>query len=128
MKAKAAPAWGRSTKHSAKAVTIHHANAVRANIPETILLAKSYHTVARKSKHSPSTKFTEIVDWLIDSGCSIGMTPNHDDLISDITKTSCVVEVTKGVLTRAPQKGAVKIRVQDIYTGDSCFVLMHNVL
>ena len=32
------------------------------------------------------------------------------------------------VLTKAPKRGTVKIRVQDIYTGDSCFVLMHNVL
>ena len=37
------------------------------------------------------------------------MTPNLDDLIADIEKTTCVVEVATGVLTKAPKKETANI-------------------
>ena len=56
------------------------------------------------------------------------MTPHKEDLICDLTDSTCVVEVATGVLTRAPKIGTAKIRTDDINTGDCCYVLVHNVL
>ena len=56
------------------------------------------------------------------------MTPHKEDLICDLTDSTCVVEVATGVLTRAPKIGTAKIRIDDISTGDCCYVLVHNVL
>ena len=72
--------------------------------------------------------YSEITDWLVDSGCSISMTPFLEDLVSDVTKAAAVVEVATGVLTQAPLQGTVKIHIQDIYTHDECYVLLEDVL
>ena len=59
----------------------------------------AYHTVVQESD---SSVYSEMTDWLIDSGCSISMTPFIEDIVADKSKSDAVVEVATGVLTPAP--------------------------
>ena len=56
------------------------------------------------------------------------MTPYYEDIIGDHEQVDHSVEVATGVLVNAPIQGTVKILVEDIYTNDKVFVLIHNVL
>ena len=79
-------------------------------------------------QESDPSVYSEMTDWLIDSGCSISMTPFIEDIVADKSKSDAVVEVATGVLTPAPLQGTVKIHIQDIYTYEECFVFLHDVL
>ena len=85
-----------------------------------MMKVRAYHTVVNNKESNPKHNATPIVQWLIDSGCSTHMTPYFEDLIGDIERTDSNVEVATGVLTKAPLQGTVKIKIQDIYTNDSC--------
>ena len=41
---------------------------------------------------------TFITDWLIDSGCSVPMTPHREDFVGHLMDFSCSVEVSTGNL------------------------------
>ena len=75
------------------------------------VIEQAYHTMAEQNDASA---YSEITDWLIDSGCSISMTPYVEDLIGDVQKTIAVVAVATGVLTQAPLQGAAVIQVRKI--------------
>ena len=85
----------------------------------------AYGTVVQEP--DPSV-YSEVTDWLIDSGCSISMTPFIENIVADKSKSDAVVGVATGVLTPAPLQGTVKIHIQDIYIYDGCFVFLHDVL
>ena len=87
----------------------------------------AYHTVVYDSESNPKHLATSIVKWLIDSECSISMTPYYSDLIEDIEPNHSNVEVGTGVLTPAPFQGTVKIRIEDVYDDKKCYVLLHNI-
>ena len=56
-----------------------------------------------------SQKYSELSEWLIDSGCSNHMTPFEDDLMSDIANSKSLVEVANGTIVKAPNKGTALI-------------------
>ena len=121
-KQRAAPAWAKQSSHSAQSAIVHQANMAEH---DQIIYGEAYHTIVHHNDPSP---YTHITDWLIDSGCSISMTPHATDLICNKKKSKSTVEVATGVLTRAPIEGTVKIKLTDVRNGNECFVLLHNVL
>ena len=72
--------------------------------------------------------YSELSEWLIDSGCSNHMTPYEDDLISDVTKSKSLVEVAIGNIVKAPNKGTALIRIVDIKTNKTFDILLEDVL
>ena len=85
----------------------------------------AYHTGVNQK--DPNV-YTEIIDWLIDSGQSILMSPYIEDFISDKHKSSSTAEVATGVLTKAPMQGTVKTHIEDILNGNECYILLLGVL
>ena len=69
-----------------------------------------------------------ISEWLIDSGCSIHMTPYKSDLISDIKKSKILVQVANGNIVQADSIGSIKIRINDITGKPSQDILLEEVL
>ena len=148
-KQRAAPAWAKTAeKHKAQYV-VHHASIaatvstvnkdVHSALPVWDIqpdhqaklhqsMRAVYHTVVQSDESNPNHLYSNITVWLIDSGCSNHMTPYLTDFIGDQQRASCSVEVATGVLTQAPLQGTVKIKLQDIYSGKWCYVLLHNVL
>ena len=83
-------------KHDAN----HTANAV---IRSSSSQSRSLHWATMASTTSKPTddcphSYSELSEWLIDSGCSNHMTPYEDDLISDVTKSKSLVEVANEIL------------------------------
>ena len=135
-------------KHYARMVTIHDTqgkpiststthhqvhnvdeiNDLMGNGANETEMLKAYHTVTEPDDNNPDEKVTSVTLWLVDSGCSNHMTPFLHDIIGNHENVECVVEVATGVLVPAPLQGTVKIKLEDIYTSDSCIVLLHNVL
>ena len=72
--------------------------------------------------------YSELSEWLIDSGCSNHMTPYEDDLISDVTKSKSLVEVANGNIVKAPNKGTALICIVDIKTNKTFDILLEDVL
>ena len=50
-------------------------------------------------------QYSELSEWLINSGCSNHMTPFTEDLITDVSKSKSLVEVANGTIVKAPKKG-----------------------
>ena len=72
--------------------------------------------------------YSELSEWLIDSGCSNHMTPFEDDLISDVMKSKSVVEVANGKIVKGPNKGTALIRIVDVKTNKTFDMLLEDVL
>ena len=65
---------------------------------------------------NPTTPFTYITQWLIDSGCSAHMTPHLSDLSKDILPSEAMVQVANGNIVRANKQGTALITLTDIHT------------
>ena len=81
-----------------------------------------------KSNDDISQQFSELSEWLIDSGCSNHMTPFADNLISDITKSKSLVEVANGNIVEVPKKGTALIRIVDVQTNKTFYMLLEDIL
>ena len=69
-----------------------------------------------------------ISEWLIDSGCSIHMTPYKSDLTSDIKRSKILVQVANGNIVQAHSIGSTKIRINDITGKPHQDILLEDVL
>ena len=84
-------------------------------------------TMANSSQRT-SHKYSEFSEWLIDSGCSNHMTPFANDLITDVSNSTSLVEVANGNIMKAPKKGTALIRIIDVQTHSTFDVLLEDVL
>ena len=81
-----------------------------------------------KSDDNSSLKYSELSEWLIDSGCSNHMTPFEYDLISDRTKPKSLVKVANGNIVKAPNTGTALIQIVDVKTNKTFAILLEDVL
>ncbi|KAG7340238.1 reverse transcriptase RNA-dependent DNA polymerase [Nitzschia inconspicua] len=70
-----------------------------------------------------------IHEWLIDSGCSIHMTPHIEDFIGEMENCHTMVEVANGGLLEVHLRGTVKMLIVDKDNPENrATVLLKNVL
>ena len=117
------------SKTSEKKTPDHSANAVTKS-GSSQLRPLHWVTMATTNTQTdnPQHKYSELSEWLIDSGCSNHMTPFEDDLISDVTKSKALVEVANGNIVKAPKKGTVKIKIVDALDNSSYEILLEDIL
>ena len=99
-----------------------------ANAADATQTANTIQIVQTKAQDHNKTNYTLISEWLIDSGCSIHMTPYKSDLTSDVARSKILVEVANGNIVQAHSIGTAKIRIEDVSGKPTQDILLEQVL
>jgi hypothetical protein len=88
---------------------------------------------ATMEKHTNRSSINEpyslIGDWLIDSGCTIHMTPYIEDIISELSPYQTMVETAIEGLVEVSKKGTVKLLLNDTFQHNkTVMVYLNDVL
>ena len=84
--------------------------------------------LSSKNQDLNNSGYTNISEWLVDSGCSIHMTPYESDLITDKKKSNVLVQVANGNIVKAQSIGTTRIKINDITGKPPQDVLLEEVL
>ena len=129
---RAAATWAQSIRvHSVNATSDqprHYANAAQAPKMKRPQESTCHTLVNLNEQPGEEEPVTYITEWLIDSGASEHFTPYFTDFIGPTRMSKCNVEVATGVLVPGKSVGTVKIRITDIKTHETCYVLLNNVI
>jgi hypothetical protein len=70
-----------------------------------------------------------IGDWLIDSGCTIHMTPYIEDFITELSPYQTIVGTANGGLVEVSKKRTVKVLLSDTFQHNKTVMVdLHDVL
>jgi hypothetical protein len=72
--------------------------------------------VKTRTNHLNQETHTLIADWLIDSGCTVHMTPYSHDFTSNMEPHHTLVETANGGLVEVEEKGTEKLLIMTLST------------
>jgi hypothetical protein len=85
--------------------------------------------VKTRTNHLNQETHTLIADWLIDSGCTVHMTPYSHDFTSNLEPHHTLVETANGGLVEVEEKGTVKLLINDAFNhNNETTIYLNDVL
>jgi hypothetical protein len=100
------------------AATKHQANVAKGTCQPSM----DQHTMTS----SPQKPYSLIDNWLIDSGCTIHMTPYIEDFIPELSPFQTMVETANGGLVEVSMKGTVKVLMNDTFQNNKTVMVYLN--